>query len=157
MPFCKFFQHELDEGSPVCPACGRDNAAEELTPAVPEAEAPAEVTQPLTGSAPADAAAPDADAAPAADAGTEPPDAAEADGAADANEAAPADGEPGAEAASDAADGADAPLDENTPAYFTPPEKKKRSTGALVAIFIAVAVVVGAIVYIALNLSLIHI
>ena len=118
MAFCKFCQHELDEGSPVCPACGRDNAAEELTPAVPEAEAPAEVTQPLSGSAPADATAPDADAAPAADAGTEPPDAAEADGAADANEAAPADGEPSAEAASDAADGADAPLDENTPAYF---------------------------------------
>ena len=42
MAFCKFCQHELDEGSPVCPACGRDNAAEELTPAVPEAEAPAE-------------------------------------------------------------------------------------------------------------------
>lgn len=33
------------------------------------------------------------------------------------------------------------------------PEKKKRSTGALVAIFVAVAVVVGAIVYIALNWS----
>ena len=153
MAFCKFCQHELDEGSPVCPACGRDNAAEELTPTVPEAEAPAEATQPLSGSAPADTTAPDADAAPAADVGTEPPDAAEADGAADANEAAPADGEPSAEAASDAADGADAPLDENTPAYFAPPEKKKRSTGALVAIFVAVAVVVGAIIYIALNWS----
>lgn len=165
MAFCKFCQHELDEGSPVCPACGRDNTAEELTPAVPDAETPAEATQPRTSSAPVDASAPEAGADSAA------PDAAETAAPASdeaAPEAAPADDAPSADAASgDAADGsdaaaldadapllgADAPLDENTPAYFAPPEKKKRSTGALVAIFIAAAVVVGAIVYIALNWS----
>lgn len=94
MEKCKFCQAELEENSTICPACGRDNAAEEeTTAAVTEAESQEETVSPE-----ASAQEQEAPSAPEEEAGKEPEEGSQAENAKPAGETESVIGTPGIQA-----------------------------------------------------------